>query len=70
MPTPDRVAEILANCRLILKECIPPDYIPDFAIAAEAQIKLLQTPSYAMTPSFQDYGPERHGQIMGEKQEG
>jgi hypothetical protein len=70
MPTPDRIAEMLENCQQILREVSSPEYLPQLKTIVEEQIKVLKTPSYMIPPSFRDIGPQRHGEIVGEQQEG
>jgi hypothetical protein len=70
MPTPDRVQEMIENCQVILKEVSSPEYLPHFKTMVLEQIEVLQTTDSMIPPSFRDYGPQRHGEIIGEQQEG
>jgi hypothetical protein len=70
MPTPERVREMLGNCLIGLKEFSSPDYLPEFKALFKEQIRVLETTDDIGRPSFRDIGPQRHGEIVGEKQEG
>jgi hypothetical protein len=73
MPTPERRQEMLGNCQVILKEVsMSDDYIPEFKTIlkplVEAQVVIFVAEQDML--SFRDYGPQRHGEIVGERQEG
>jgi hypothetical protein len=70
MPTPDRLKEMLENCQMALREFSSPEYFPEFKSLFEEQIMVLNTPKHMIPPSFRDIGPQRHGEIIGEQQDG